>query len=380
MASKLRMGMVGGGSGALIGEVHRLAAEMTGDIELVAGAFSSNADASKQFGIELGLDASRAYGNYEEMIDAEAALPEDQRMQCVSIVTPNNSHADISCRALKNGMHVICDKPLAGNLEEALRIAEAVEETGLLFGITHTYTGYPLVIEARERVRAGELGNIRRVVVIYLQDWLSQTADTKGSKQATWRTDPGISGESGAFADIGTHAFNLVEFITGQQMTEVAAELKAVVEGRDIDDDGAAMFRLQNGAAGLLAASQVCTGAVNGLRIEIYGDKGSLHWSHGDPNTLTIGRRGDPDQVISPGNNIAYLSDAARSRCRTPGGHPEGFIEAFSNLYVDFAAAVRAFPEPTDNICATVEDGVRAMRFVRATITSTNNGSQWTSI
>lgn len=374
------MGMVGGGSGAFIGAVHRLAAEMTGDIELVAGAFSSDPNASRQFGIELGLAEDRSYGNFEQMIDAEAALPEDQRIECVSIVTPNNSHADIACKALENGMHVICDKPLAGELEDALRVDTAVEKTGLVFGITHTYTGYPLVIEARERVRAGELGNIRRIVVIYLQDWLSQAEDTKGSKQATWRTDSSIGGESGAFADIGTHAFNLVEFISGQQMVEVAAELKAVVAGRDIDDDGAAMFRMENGASGLLAASQVCTGAVNGLRIEIYGDKASLHWSHGDPNTLTIGRRGHPDQVISPGNNIEYLSAAARARCRTPGGHPEGFIEAFSNLYVDFANAIRAYPESTDNVCATVEDGVRAMRFVRATITSTNNGSEWTAI
>lgn len=374
------MGMVGGGSGAFIGAVHRLAAEMTGDIELVAGAFSSDADASRQFGIELGLDESRAYGDFEQMIDAEAALPENRRIECVSIVTPNNSHADIACKALESGMHVICDKPLADNLENAQRVEAAVEESGLVFGITHTYTGYPLVIEARERVRAGELGDIRRIVVIYLHDWLARPEDTRGSKQATWRTDAAIGGESGAFADIGTHAFNLVEFITGQQMVEVAAELRAVVAGRDIDDDGAALFRMENGASGLLAASQVCTGAVNGLRIEIYGDKASLHWSHGDPNTLTIGRRGHPDQVISPGNNIEYLSAAARARCRTPGGHPEGFIEAFSNLYVDFAKAIRAFPEPTDNVCATITDGVRAMRFVRATITSTENGSQWTSL
>lgn len=380
MAERIRMGMVGGGSGAFIGAVHRLAAEMTGAIDLVAGAFSSDADASRKFGVELGLDQQRSYGSYQEMFEGEAALPEDERIQCVSIVTPNNSHADIACMALERGMHVICDKPLAGTLEDAERVEAAVEKSGLLFGITHTYTGYPLVIEARERVLAGELGDIRRIVVIYLQDWLSGEEDTKGSKQATWRTDSSVGGESGAFADIGTHAFNLVEFISGQKMVEVAAELKAVVAGRDIDDDGAALFHMENGASGMLAASQVCTGAVNGLRIEVYGDKASLHWSHGDPNSLTIGRRGEPDQVLKPGNNIGYLSDAAIARCRTPGGHPEGFIEAFSNLYVDFANAVRAFPEPTDNVCATVEDGVRAMRFVRATITSTNNGSQWTPV
>lgn len=380
MSERIRMGMVGGGPGAFIGAVHRLAAEMTGAIDLVAGAFSSDAGVSRQFGVELGLDERRAYGSYDEMIEAEAALPEDERMQCVSIVTPNNSHADIACKALEQGMHVICDKPLADNLENAERVEAAVEKSGLLFGITHTYTGYPLVIEARERIRAGELGDIRRVVVIYLQDWLSREEDTKGSKQATWRTDASVGGESGAFADIGTHAFNLVEFITGREMIEVAAELKAVVAGRDIDDDGGALFRLDNGASGLLAASQVCTGAANGLRIEVYGDKASLHWSHGDPNTLTIGRRGEPDLTLSPGSNIEYLSSAATARCRTPGGHPEGFIEAFSNLYVDFANAVRAYPEPVDNVCATVGDGVRAMRFIRATINSTNNGSAWTKI
>ncbi len=380
MTDRIRMGMVGGGPGAFIGAVHRLAAEMTGTIDLVAGAFSSDASVSRQFGVELGLDGRRAYGSYDEMIEAEAALPDDERMQCVSIVTPNNSHADIACKALEQGMHVICDKPLADNLENAERVEAAVEKSGLLFGITHTYTGYPLVIEARERIRAGELGDIRRVVVIYLQDWLSREEDTKGSKQATWRTDASVGGESGAFADIGTHAFNLVEFITGHEMVELAAELKAVIGGRDIDDDGGALFRLDNGASGLLAASQVCTGAANGLRIEVYGDKASLHWSHGDPNTLTIGRRGEPDLTLNPGSNIEYLSSAATARCRTPGGHPEGFIEAFSNLYVDFANAVRAYPDPVDNVCATVGDGVRAMRFIRAAINSTNNGSAWTKI
>lgn len=372
--------MVGGGSGAFIGSVHRLSAEMTGAIELVAGAFSSDGNASRKFGVELGLAEDRSYANYEQMFAAESALPEDQRIQCVSIVTPNNSHADIACMALECGIHVICDKPLAGDLEDALRVEAAVEKSGLLFGLTHTYTGYPLVIEASQRVKAGELGDIRRIVVIYLQDWLSRAEDTKGSKQATWRTDSVVGGESGAFADIGTHAFNLVEFITGQQMVEVAAELRAVLPDREIDDDGAALFRMAGGAAGMLSASQVCTGAVNGLRIEIYGDKGSLHWSHGDPNILTIGKRGEPDQVLRPGNNIEYLSEAAKARCRTPGGHPEGFIEAFSNLYADFAKAALAWPAETDNYCASVADGVRGMRFIRASITSTNNGSQWTRV
>lgn len=374
------MGMVGGGSGAFIGEIHRLAARMTGQIELVGGAFSRDADASRQFGIELGVAAERAYGSYREMLDAEAALPEDERIECVSIVTPNNSHADIACAALERGVHVICDKPLAGTLEDGMRIKSAVEKSALLFGLTHTYTGYPLVIEARERVKSGELGDIRRVSVSYLQDWLSRAEDTKSGKQASWRTDPEIGGESGAFADIGSHAFNLVEFITGQQISDVAAELRTVVPGRQLDDDGAALFRLDGGASGILSASQVLSGAVNGLHIEIYGDDASLHWAQEEPNALTISRRGEPDQVLRPGTNVGYLSAAATARCRTPAGHPEGYIEAFANLYTDFATAVRAWPKPTDNGCASVADGVRAMRFIRACIKSSNNDSQWTSL
>ena len=377
---KIRMGMVGGGTGAFIGSIHRLSASMTGKIDLVAGAFSRDAEASRQFGLELGLAADRAYPDYRSMLDAEAALPDDQRIQCVSIVTPNDSHADISCLALERGFHVICDKPLAGNLEDALRVEAAVEQSGLLFGLTHTYTGYPMVIEARERVRSGALGSIRRVSVSFLQDWLSREEDTKASKQASWRTDPEIGGESGAFADIGTHAFNLVEFVSGQEVTDVAAELRNVVSGRVIDDDGAALFRLSGGGSGVLAASQVCTGAVDGMRLDIYGDQRSLHWAQADLNTLTIRRRGEPDEVLRPGRNVPYLSDAAMERCWTPAGHPEGFIEAFSNLYADFADAVTAFPDATESVCATVDDGVRGMRFVRAVIASSDSGSQWTSL
>ena len=380
MSRKIRMGMVGGGKGAFIGAVHRLAAKMTGRIELVAGAFSSDAGASREFGVELGLDELRAYGTYREMMEAEANLPADRRIDCVSIVTPNSSHAEIACLALERGFHVICDKPLADNLEAALQVERSVKRSGLLFGLTHTYTGYPLVIEARERIRAGEIGEVRRVSVIYLQDWLSRPGDTKGSKQASWRTDPALGGESGAFADIGTHAFNIVEFVTGQQITEVAAELRTVVPDRPIDDDGAALFHLSGGAAGTMAISQVCSGAVNGLKFEIYGDKASMHWRHEDPNKLTICHRDKPDQVLRPGANIGYLSSEALARCRTPGGHPEGFIEAFANLYADFASAVAAYPDKTETVCASIDDGVRAMQFIRASITSSNNGSAWTAL
>ena len=380
MADKIRMGMIGGGKGAFIGAIHRTAANITGDIDLVAGAFSRDADASRAFGTELGLAANRSYGTYSELIEQEAELPSDQRIQCISIVTPNDSHADIACAALSAGIHVICDKPLAGDLEDAIRIETAVNDSGLLFGLTHTYTGYPLVIEARERIAAGEIGEIRRVAVNYLQDWLSREEDTTANKQATWRSDPARSGESGAFADIGTHAFNLVEFMSGLRITEVAAELRSVIPGRVLDDDGAAMFHLSNGAAGLLSASQVCSGAVNSLRVEIYGDTGSLFWAQEEPNTMTIKRRGEPDQVLRPGANVGYLSAAASAVCRTPGGHPEGYIEAFANLYAGFARAVRDYPAHGDTGCASVADGVATLRFIRAALTSSRNQSAWTRL
>lgn len=380
MTSKIRMGMIGGGRGALIGAVHRTAADITGDIDLVAGAFSRDADASRAFGVELGLAANRSYGTYTEMLQREAHLPQDERIQCVSIVTPNDSHADATCAALTAGFHVICDKPLAGHLEDALRIENAVDDSGLLFALTHTYTGYPLVIEARERIATGEIGEVRRVAVSYLQDWLSRAEDTKASKQAIWRNDPARTGESGAFADIGTHAFNLVEFMTGLRITEVAAELRSVVPGRALDDDGAAMFHLANGASGLLSASQVCSGALNALCIEIYGDAGSLFWAQETPNTLTIKLRGKPDQVLRPGNNAGYLSEPAIAACRTPGGHPKGYLEAFANLYTGFARAVRDYPAHDDTGCASAADGVATMRFIRAALISSRNQSAWTRL
>jgi len=380
VTKKIRMGMIGGGRGALIGAVHRTAADITGDIDLIAGAFSSDADASRAFGVELGLATNRSYGTFAEMFEQEARLPQDERIQCVSIVTPNDSHADISCAALAAGFHVICDKPLAGHLEDAIRIEDAVNESGLLFGLTHTYTGYPLVIEARERIAAGEIGEVRRVAVSYLQDWLSRAEDTKASKQAIWRSDPARSGESGAFSDIGTHASNLVEFTTGLSITEVAAELRTVVPGRTIDDDGAAMFHLANGASGLLSASQVCSGALNALRIEIYGDTGSIFWAQEAPNAMTIKHRGQPDQILRPGTNAAYLSEPAIAACRTPGGHPKGYLEAFANLYAGFARAVRDYPAHGDTGCASVEDGVAAMRFIRAALISSGNQSAWTRL
>lgn len=351
---------------------------MTGEIELVAGAFSRDPEQSRAFGQSLGLDAARCYGSSDELLAAEAGLPAERRIQCVSIVTPNDSHADLTCATLAAGFHVICDKPAAGTLEDGLRMQAAVSNSGLLFGLTHTYTGYPLVIEARERIAAGALGTVRRVGVSYLQDWLSREEDTGASKQAEWRNDPARSGESGAFADIGTHAFNLVEFMTGQRVESVAAELRSVVPGRPVDDDGQAMFRLSGGASGLLAASQVCTGAINQLSIDIFGDAASLHWEQMAPNTLTWRRRGAPDEVLHA--NTDYLSESARAVARTPGGHPEGYIEAFSNLYQAFARDVRAFPAAPalPRGYASIEDGVAALRFIRAARLSSQADSAWT--
>ncbi len=377
----IRIGMVGGGEGAFIGEIHRQAMRLTGCIDLVAGAFQRNADASRRFGASLGLDAARAYGSYTELLTAESALDEQHRIDAVAIVTPNDSHADIACAALEAGFHVMCDKPLATDLEAGLRIEQAVTSSGRIFGLTHTYTGYPMVIEARERVAAGELGNLRRVSVSYLQDWLGAKEDASSSAQAAWRVDPARSGEAGALADIGTHASNLVEYITGQRIASVAAQLRAVVPGRALDDDGAALFALQDGAAGVLSVSQVCSGAVNGLKIELYGDKASLHWAQEHPTRLTICHRGQPDQVLQPGTNMDYLSPAARAACRTPGGHPEGYLEAFANLYHAFAGAVSTFPDtPATPGFATVQDGVAALKFVRAAVTSSRQQSTWINV
>jgi len=316
------------------------------------------------------------------MLEQEAALPPEQRMQCLSIVTPNDAHADIACAALEAGFHVICDKPMAGTLEAALDIESAVRASGLVFALTHTYMAYPMVIEARERIRAGELGSLRRVAVSYLQDWLSRAEDTQASVQARWRNDPERSGEAVALADIGTHALNLVEVMTGQRVSAVAAQLRSVLPGRLLDDDGMAMFELTGGAAGQLTSSQVCSGAVNALQIEIFGEQASLYWHQESPNQLVIRRRDAPQEVLTAGANQAYLSAAARAACRTPGGHPEGYIEAFANQYAAFAADVCAFPELPEGVrpYATTEDGLSAMRFVRAVRLSNARSSAWTRL
>jgi predicted dehydrogenase len=380
---KVRYGMVGGGEGAFIGAVHRTAAAIAGNLELAAGAFSSDPERSRRSGAAIGVSAERAYGSWQEMIEREMQLPADARIEAVSIVTPNHVHAGPAIAAFGAGLHVICDKPIAESLESGQAIVAAARASGKVLAVTHTYTGYPLVKQARALVAGGSLGKVRRVHVQYLQDWLSRAEDTKSNKQSSWRTDPSQSGEAGAFGDIGTHAANLVEFITGQRIAQLACELRAVIPGRTLDDDGAAMFRLAGGASGLLSASQVCTGDVNALKIAVYCDEAGLHWNQENPNELWVQRRGAPKELWEAGANKAYLVGDALKVSRTPGGHPEGYLEAFANIYRSFAQAVRGentMSSSGEPGFATAEDALAGMRFIRAARKSSEAGAVWVEI
>jgi predicted dehydrogenase len=372
---RIRYGMVGGGEGAFIGAVHRIAATITGEIDLVCGALSSTPEKAKRSGEAIGLE--RNYGSWQEMLSGESALPEAERMDFVAIVTPNNSHAPIAIAAMEAGFHVLTDKPIADSLENGKAMAAAAVRTGRLLGITHTYTGYPMVKQARDMVAGGSLGAVRRVHVSYTQDWLSRAGDEKGNKQGEWRTDPARSGEAGAFGDIGTHAFNLVEFITGQRVAKLAAEMRAAIAGRTLDDDGSAMFHLTGGGLGLLAASQICTGDANDLKISVYCESAGLHWRQEEPNTLYVNRRDKPAEVWTAGGNRPYLASSARAVSRTPAGHPEGYLEAFANIYAAFAADVRNGTQSPEPGYATPEDALSAMRFVRAAHLSSAANAKW---
>lgn len=381
----LRMGMVGGGKGAFIGEVHRMAARLDNRIELVCGAFSSSPGRSRESGAELGLDASRVYGGYEEMFKAEAALPEDRRMQFVSIVTPNNTHYPVAKMALEHGFHVMSDKPATFSLAEARALKKLVDQTGLQYGLTHNYTGYPLVKEARHLVRKGKLGEIRKVVVEYPQGWLATALEAGGQKQADWRTDPERAGISCCMGDIGTHAENLAEYITGLAVTELCADLTAFVPGRRLDDDGNVLLRFENGAKGVLHASQISTGEENGLNIRVYGTKGGLKWVQAEPNRLTLLWPDKPMQILTPGANHAHLSKAARYNTRVPAGHPEAFLEAFANLYRNYADALQAKldgrkPGKHDLDFPTIEDGIRGMIFIETVVKSSASRQKWIKV
>ncbi|MBW8754087.1 MAG: Gfo/Idh/MocA family oxidoreductase [Sphingomonadales bacterium] len=376
----IRYGMIGGGQGAFIGGVHRTAAAIAGNWQLVAGAFSSTPEKSKASGAEIGVDPGRTYGSWAEMLGREAALPAAVRIEAVSIVTPNHMHAPPAIAAMEAGFDVIIDKPLADRLAGAQAIADAAARTGRRIAVTHTYTGYPLVKLARRLVAGGEFGAVRRVMVKYTQDWLSRAADLEDNKQAEWRVDPARSGDAGAFGDIGTHAANLVEFITGQRIAAICAEL-AMLPGRRIDDDGAALFRLSGGGRGTLTASQVCVGDMNDLAIAVYCDEAGLHWRQEEPNRLTVKRRDRPDEVYHAGANRAYLPADLIAIQRTPGGHPEGYLEAFANIYRAFGEQLRgAAPGEGEPGYATMDDALAGMNFLRAALQSSRDGAVWVDL
>lgn len=379
-ARKIRMGMVGGGQDAFIGEVHRLAAALDGKIELVCGAFSSSHNNTKRTGAKLGLPENRLYASYEDMMVKEAALPADERMDFVSIVTPNHLHYPVAVAALEAGFAVLCDKPMTTTLEEAQQLASTLERTKGLFGLTHAYLGYPMVWQARDMVKSGMLGTIRKVYVEYSQGWLSKDEASDGSKQALWRDDPKRAGLSGCMGDIGTHAHNLAEFISGQMVSELSSDLNTFIDGRRLDDDGAALLRFDGGASGVLTASQVCAGEENRLKIRIYGAKGGLEWCQMEPNTLTAKWLDQPSQIYRAGTGHVGLCDEASRRCRLPAGHPEGYLEAFANLYRDFAAAILAGAKGEAPGVPGIEQGIRGMAFIKAIVDSSNNNSVWTRI
>lgn len=367
MTRKLRMGMVGGGTDAFIGAVHRLAAFMDNQIELVCGCFSVNPEISKSSGRLYYLPDDRVYASYQEMFEKEASLPEGERMDFVSIVTPNFVHFAPAMMALGNGFHVVIDKPITFTLDEALQLKEKLDETGLTLALTHTYSGYPAVKHARKLIADGELGNIRRVIVEYPQGWLSSKVEDAGNNQASWRTDPKRSGKAGCMGDIGTHANHLAEYITGLKVVELCAELNVFVPGRMLDDDGAALLRYDNGARGVLIATQIAAGEENAIRIRVYGEKGGLDWFQHEPNSLYLKWSGQPTQILRVGTSMN--SDIAAHNTRTPGGHPEGYLEAFANIYRNFASTVMARmngnePSPEMLDFPGIEDGIRGMQFI----------------
>ncbi|SKB53980.1 Predicted dehydrogenase [Dyadobacter psychrophilus] len=380
MSRKIRMGMVGGSLDAFIGGVHRRAAIMDGEIELVCGVFSSDPSKSKETGRALYLPEDRLYNDFEEMILKEKQLPEGERMDFVAIVTPNHMHKAPTKLALENGFHVVCDKPITLNTEEAEEITALVEKTGLIFCLTHNYTGYPMVKEAKHMIASGAIGEIRKVIVEYPQGWLATLVEVTGNKQAAWRTDPKRSGAAGGLGDIGTHAENLAEYITGLKITQVCADLTIFVEGRLLDDDAHVLLRFNNGAKGILQNSQIANGEENDLNIRVYGETGGLQWKQLDPNTL-IHKTNQGARIIRTG--VGNLSKAAQVHTRIPAGHPEGYFEAFANLYRNFAIHLRAYWEgrnadPVYDF-PSAQDGLRGMKFIDAVIASNASDTKWTN-
>jgi predicted dehydrogenase len=381
---KLRMGMVGGGKDAFIGAIHRIAANMDGLIELVSGALSIHEDVAKESGKMLFLPEDRTYTSYEQMIAAEAKMPADKRMDFVTIVTPNFAHFAPAMLALENGFNVVIEKPVTFTLDEAKQLKKKVDETGLMLLLTHTYSGYPMVKEAKQFVKGGKLGKIRKIYVEYHQGWLSKLSEREGNAQAAWRTDPKRSGKSGCMGDIGTHAAHLAEYISGLKITQMCASLNTVVEGRMLDDDGGILLRFEGNVTGVLTASQVAAGEENALKIRVYGEHGGLEWAQQEPNTLTVRWLDKPAETLRAGSNYTDMeSPYATHNCRTPGGHPEGYLEAFGNLYRNFALSLSAKinneePQKEWLDFPGIDDGIRGMAFIDNVVASSQSDKKWT--
>ena len=374
---KLKLGMIGGGPGSFIGAIHRIAARMDNYYDLIGGAFSSSFQKSLETGKELGLDESRIYASYQELILQEKQKPENERIQVIAIVTPNHLHFEPAKMALENGFHVVLDKPMTLTLSEALDLKQIQEKTRNLLCLTHTYTGYPMVKEAKQQIAAGRLGKIRKVYVEYPQGWLSTPIE---SKQADWRTDPSKSGIAGAMGDIGTHAFNLAEYVSGLSVQKLCADINIVIENRKLDDDGGVLLKFNNGASGVLIATQVAAGEENNVKIRVYGEKGGLEWQQVDANTLTLKWLDEPAQTFRTGGG--YLSSFAQHNTRTPSGHPEGYLEAFANIYKNFAEHILAIqnqadPKKESLDYPSINEGVRGLAFIETVIASGKSSQKW---
>jgi len=379
---KIKVGLIGGGEGSFIGAIHYRAAMLDGYYELVCGAFSSDPEKSRKAAPKYHIEEGRAYPSWQAMLTKEAQRHANDRMEAVIITSPNNLHYPQAMMALDMGFHVICDKPVTISLDQAIDLQKKIKETGLIFALTHTYTGYPMVMEARELVLSGKIGKIRKVVAEYPQGWLSTSLEKDGQKQAAWRTDPAISGPGGCLGDIGVHAFNLIEYTTGLELDELSADITTFVQGRLLDDDVSVLLRFNGGAKGILHSSQVLAGEENDLNIRIYGEIGGIEWHHKEPNTLLLKMLGQPVQILRAGGNYSNLSASAIWNCRTPGGHPEGYLEAFANLYRNAAYDImqhkdKNFNKPPFIKYPSIAEGVRGMRFIERVIESSKGQAKW---
>lgn len=374
--SKVRVGMVGGGEGAFIGRVHLQAMRLDGSAELVCGAFSRDVENNRRTASLLHVDADRCYESWEQLLDGERALPAEERLELLVIVTPNHLHAPIARAALESGFHVFSEKPAALSLAETQVLAATLARSERLYGLAHTYQGYPMVWQAQHMVATGALGRLRKIYVEYPQGWLSEDQAEQGNKQAAWRGEPSLSGPSGCMGDIGVHAFNLAEFVSGQRIGQLCADLGVHVEGRQLDDDGAVLLRTDGGASGVLIASQVCGGEENALTLRLYGDRGGLEWRQEDPGSLIYRKTDGPIQVLRAGIDQAWLCEAARQRLRLPAGHPEGYIEAMANLYTDLTSSIRSGKRPT---VPGIEAALRGMAFIETVLASHHSEGKWTS-